>query len=248
MSFYRTTAPKANFSNQKVNTARPIVNEIRPRNNFYKSHSPIRRPFYRTTTPKANFSNQKVNTAKVKTVSAVGGKRETAVKPSAGCNWRPKRHYWNKVSKYNSGSSFSKNVNFKDPLGRPKYMTRNKAYLAEYQDYNGGPVTFGGSKGYITSKENIVPFGGLACLIAKATVDESNKWHRRLGHVNFKNLNKLVKGNLVRGLPSNIFQNDHTCVACQKGKQHNASCQKGSRGNTVMPELHNKMELLKERT
>ncbi|GJZ89289.1 putative ribonuclease H-like domain-containing protein [Tanacetum coccineum] len=31
-------------------------------------------------------------------------------------------------------------------------MTRNKAYLAEYQDYNGGLVAFGGSKGYITGK------------------------------------------------------------------------------------------------
>ncbi|GJT57624.1 putative ribonuclease H-like domain-containing protein [Tanacetum coccineum] len=79
---------------------------------------------------------------------------------------------------------------------------------------------------YSFNLENIVPTGGLACLIAKATVDESNKWHRRLGHVNFKNLNKLVKGNLVRGLPSKIFQNDHTCVACQKGKQHKASFNK----------------------
>ncbi|GJX50673.1 ribonuclease H-like domain-containing protein [Tanacetum coccineum] len=35
-----------------------------------------------------------------------------------------------------------------------------------------------------------------ACLIAKATCDESKLWHRRLGHINFKNLNKLVKGNL----------------------------------------------------
>ncbi|GKA25095.1 ribonuclease H-like domain-containing protein, partial [Tanacetum coccineum] len=77
---------------------------------------------------------------------------------------------------------------------------------------------------YSFNLENIVPSGGLACLIAKATTDESNKWHRRLGHVNFKNLNKLVKRNLVRGLPSKIFQNDHTCVACQKGKQHKASC------------------------
>ncbi|GJZ08979.1 ribonuclease H-like domain-containing protein [Tanacetum coccineum] len=159
--------------------------------------------------------------------------------------------------------------------GCSRHMTGNKAYLAEYQDFNGGPVAFGGSKGYITGKgkiktgkldfedvcfvkelqhfnlfsvsqmcdkknkvlftdteclvlssdfklpdenqvllriprqnnmysfniENIVPSGGLACLIAKATIDESNKWHRRLGHVNFKNLNKLVKGNLVRGLP-----------------------------------------------
>ncbi|GKE64907.1 hypothetical protein Tco_1519068, partial [Tanacetum coccineum] len=33
-------------------------------------------------------------------------------------------------------------------------MTGNKAYLAEYQDYNGGLVAFGGSKGYITGKGN----------------------------------------------------------------------------------------------
>ncbi|GJZ53116.1 ribonuclease H-like domain-containing protein [Tanacetum coccineum] len=51
---------------------------------------------------------------------------------------------------------------------------------------------------YSFNLENIVPLGGLACLIAKATTDESNLWHRRLGHVNFKNLNRLVKGNLVR--------------------------------------------------
>ncbi|GKG17142.1 hypothetical protein Tco_0362099, partial [Tanacetum coccineum] len=38
---------------------------------------------------------------------------------------------------------------------------------------------------YSFNLENIIPTGGLACLIAKATNDESNKWHRRLGHVNF---------------------------------------------------------------
>ncbi|GJS84515.1 putative ribonuclease H-like domain-containing protein [Tanacetum coccineum] len=68
------------------------------------------------------------------------------------------------------------------------------------------------------------PAKSFACLIAKATSDESKMWHRRLGHINFKNLNKLVKGNLVRGLPSKVFRNDHTCVACHKGKQHRASC------------------------
>ncbi|GKF74980.1 hypothetical protein Tco_0224424, partial [Tanacetum coccineum] len=36
-----------------------------------------------------------------------------------------------------------------------KHMTRNKAYLAEFQDFNGGPVAFGGSKGYITGKRKI---------------------------------------------------------------------------------------------
>nr|GEU80700.1 hypothetical protein [Tanacetum cinerariifolium] len=221
--------------------------------------------------------------------------------------------------------------------------SRNKAHLADYQEFKGGSVAFGGSNGRITGKgkintgrlyfkdvyyveelkhynifsvsqmydkknkvlftdtdylvlsyyfklpdenqvllkiprqhnmysfnlKNIDPSGDLSCLLTKASIDESNKWHRRLGHVNFKNLNKLVKGNLVRGLPSKIFENDHTCVAFQKGKQHKASCKakivssmnqplqilrmdlfgptSGSRGNIVMPELHNKMELPRER-
>ncbi|GJW02858.1 ribonuclease H-like domain-containing protein [Tanacetum coccineum] len=246
---------------RKVNTVKPIVNNARPKAGFHKTLSPFRKPFNRTTALRTNFSYQKVNTAED----------------------YPQRALQNKGI-VDSGCS--------------RHMTGNKAYLAEYQDFNGGPVAFGGSKGYITGKgkiktgkldfedvcfvkelqhfnlfsmsqmcdkknkvlftdfeclvlslefklpdenqvllriprqnnmysfnlENIVPSGGLACLIAKATIDESNKWHRRLGHVNFKNLNKLVKGNLVRGLPLKKFQNDHTCVACQKGKQQKASC------------------------
>nr|GEZ22264.1 putative ribonuclease H-like domain-containing protein [Tanacetum cinerariifolium] len=77
---------------------------------------------------------------------------------------------------------------------------------------------------YNVDLKNVVPSGGLTCLFAKATLDEFNLWHRRLGHINFKTLNKLINGNLVRGLPSNIFENNHTCVTCQKGKQHKASC------------------------
>ncbi|GJV30421.1 ribonuclease H-like domain-containing protein [Tanacetum coccineum] len=76
---------------------------------------------------------------------------------------------------------------------------------------------------YSFDLKNVVPSKGLTCLFAKATNDESKLWHSRLGHVNFKTMNKLVKGNLVRGLPSKIFENDHTCVACQKGKQHKAT-------------------------
>nr|GEX04248.1 hypothetical protein [Tanacetum cinerariifolium] len=53
---------------------------------------------------------------------------------------------------------------------------------------------------------------------------ESMLWHRRLGHLNFKTMNSLVRHNLVKGLPSKCFDNDHTCVACLKGKQHKASC------------------------
>nr|GEW60671.1 hypothetical protein [Tanacetum cinerariifolium] len=77
---------------------------------------------------------------------------------------------------------------------------------------------------YNVDLKNIVPSGALTCLFAKATIDESNFLHRRSGHINFKTMNKLVKGNLVRGLPTKVFENDNTCVACKKGKQHRASC------------------------
>ncbi|GJR44870.1 ribonuclease H-like domain-containing protein [Tanacetum coccineum] len=58
---------------------------------------------------------------------------------------------------------------------------------------------------YSVDLKNIVPKGGLTCLFAKTTSDESKLWHRRLGHLNFKTMNKLVKGNLVRGLPSILY-------------------------------------------
>ncbi|GJR97076.1 putative ribonuclease H-like domain-containing protein [Tanacetum coccineum] len=77
---------------------------------------------------------------------------------------------------------------------------------------------------YSFDLKNVVPSRDLTCLFAKAIIDESKLWHKRLGHVDFKTMNKLVKGNLVRGLPLKTFENDHTCVACQKGNQHKASC------------------------
>ncbi|GKB28085.1 ribonuclease H-like domain-containing protein [Tanacetum coccineum] len=49
---------------------------------------------------------------------------------------------------------------------------------------------------YSVDLKNIVSKRGLTCLFAKATSDESKLWHRRLDHLNFKTMNKLVKGNL----------------------------------------------------
>ncbi|GJU53981.1 putative ribonuclease H-like domain-containing protein [Tanacetum coccineum] len=46
---------------------------------------------------------------------------------------------------------------------------------------------------YSVDLKNVVPQGGLTCLFAKATPDESKLWHRRLGHVNFKTMNKLLE-------------------------------------------------------
>nr|GFB67598.1 hypothetical protein [Tanacetum cinerariifolium] len=142
----KVNAAKQNFTSQatsistarKVNTARPKVNAIRPRHNVYKSHSPIRRSFNRTTTPKVNFAPHKFNTAGDKSVSVVRGKWETAVKASAGCSWRYNRHYWNRDNQHLT-------LKGKDIVdsGCSRHMTGNKAYLVDYQDFNGGPVAFG---------------------------------------------------------------------------------------------------------
>nr|GEU34714.1 hypothetical protein [Tanacetum cinerariifolium] len=137
--------------------------------------------------------------------------------------------------------------------GCSRHMTGNISYLSEYEPFNEGYVSFGYGRGKITGKgsikidfklidvkhvllrtprqhnmyiidlKNVVPHKNLTCLIAKALVDKSMLWHRRLGHLNYKTMNKLVRSNSVKGLPSKSFKNDHSCVACLKGKHHKAS-------------------------
>ncbi|GJU19379.1 hypothetical protein Tco_1152721 [Tanacetum coccineum] len=157
---------------RKISTVKPFVNRVRPKTIFHKTHSPFRRPFNNTTALRTNFSKQKVNTAEVNAVSAVGGKRETAVKPSAGCNWRPKRHYWHKVSKYNGGSSPRNYATFKDPLGRPK---SKKAWLPdELKSYFRIPIPR--QNNCQVSSRNIVPSGGAAGENQLATQDCKKVW------------------------------------------------------------------------
>ena len=43
-------------------------------------------------------------------------------------------------------------------------------------------------------------------------------WHRKLGHASMYQISKLVKKNLVRGIPNIKFDKDITCDACQLGK------------------------------
>ncbi|GKA21177.1 uncharacterized protein Tco_0701166, partial [Tanacetum coccineum] len=212
-----------------------------PKKCFSTQRSPVNRPFSRHTAYKSN-------------IYAVKGKVGTAVKTSAGCDWRKTTP----LSNTNSGPTPDSNVNVsRGPQGRPKpvkawVQIENNLFLIvqglssklSKKLFQVGSVTFGGSKVVISrlryvDKERIsygnttcITFDmkyvdsskGYNCLLAKASSNEAKLWHRRLGHLNFKNLNKLVKDNLVRGLPSKSFKNDHTCVACQKGKQHKASC------------------------
>nr|GEX08379.1 hypothetical protein [Tanacetum cinerariifolium] len=165
-----------------------------------------------------------------------------------------------------------------------RHMIGNMSYLSDYEEINGGYVSFGELKFnlfsvsqmcdkknsvlftdtecivlslnfkltdeshvllkvpkknnmYSVDLKNIIPKGGLTCLFVKATSDESKLWHRRLRHLNFKTMNKLVTGNLVRGLPSKLFENNQDCAACQKGKQHRASCKTKTENSIILP-LH----------
>nr|GEU73423.1 hypothetical protein [Tanacetum cinerariifolium] len=90
---------------------------------------------------------------------------------------------------------------------------------------------------YSINLNNIVPHKDLTCLVAKASANKGMLWHRRLCHLNFKTMNRLVRHNLVRGLPSKCFENDHTCTACLKGKQHKPSC-KSKLVNSVTKPRH----------
>nr|GEX14669.1 putative ribonuclease H-like domain-containing protein [Tanacetum cinerariifolium] len=148
-----------------------------------------------------------------------------------------------------------------------RHMTSNISYLSDYEPFDGGYMSFGQGGCKITRKgtiktdfkllddanillrtprqhnmyfidlNNIVPHRDLTCLVAKASADECMLSHRRLGHLNFKKMNELVRHNLVRGLPTKCFENDHTCTACLKGKQHKASC-KSKLVNSVTKPLH----------
>ncbi|GJV53930.1 hypothetical protein Tco_1449671 [Tanacetum coccineum] len=212
-----TRSGKTNTAGVSVNTvvrpfntagSKPTVNHPRPISNAYKmGHSQVIRPFNKYSTNKNSIFNKKVNTVKVK-----------------------------------------------DTTTKDRAVAHDKCYLTEYEDYDGGFISFRDGKGRISRKgkiktgtldfdnvyfckdlkynlfsvsqicdiknnllftnteclvlssnfklldksqvllrvprkdniysvnlKSVVPTKGLTCLFAKATIDESNLWHRRLG-------------------------------------------------------------------
>ncbi|GJU41361.1 putative ribonuclease H-like domain-containing protein [Tanacetum coccineum] len=244
-----------------LNTARPVttvqprttVNNAGPMKNVINNaYSTARRPFNKITAANNSNFTKKVNTVK--------GTRVNTARPKAVLS----------AVKGNKGNAGNPQQDLKDEgvidSGCSRHMTRNRSYLTDYEEINGGFVAFGGNSkgGKITGKDkirtgkldfedvyfvkelkfnlfsvlqmcdkknsvlfidtecvvlspdfklpdesyvllkvprkdnmysvdlkNVVPRGGLTCLFAKVTPDESNLWHMRLGHVNFKIMNKL---------------------------------------------------------
>ncbi|GJV30724.1 putative ribonuclease H-like domain-containing protein [Tanacetum coccineum] len=257
VSTARPFAPKKAQTGSAIRPIYPRMDNVRPR----ALYSPIKRSYYKRPAFRPKDLKQDVKTSGVKNM--------TTAKTSAVVNTgKGKMDNALKKSRWGNPKIILQDHTVVDS-GCSSHMTGNKAYLSDYEDYNGGFMAFGSDPkgGKITGKgkiktanldfddvyfvdelnfkllvesqvvlraprqndaysldlKNIIPSGGITCLYANATTAESKMWHGRLGHVNFKNINKLVKGHLVRGLPSKVFVNDHTCVACKKGKQHKAS-------------------------
>ncbi|GJT28483.1 putative ribonuclease H-like domain-containing protein, partial [Tanacetum coccineum] len=242
------TARQVNAAHSKT-----TMNPAKPMSYLSKTaRSTVKRPIHKNTAFKNSNFNQRVNTVKDKNVNTFRPKAiVNAARPKIVVNV-VKGNNVNDIQ-VSDGLGPQKNPIFLTNVhGNPqidlqdkgvidsgcsRHMTWKMSYLTDYKEIDGGYVAFGSNpKGgkiigrvprknnmYSVDLNNIVLKGGLTCRFVKATSDESELWHRRLGHINFKTMNKLVKGDLVRGLPSKLFENNQTCVACQMGKQHRAS-------------------------
>ncbi|GJT32248.1 hypothetical protein Tco_0922667 [Tanacetum coccineum] len=156
-----------------VSTARPSINTARR----YASR-PIYLRMGQSFRPKdlkqdvKTFGVKNMTTAGKRVVVNTGkGKLDSDLKKSRWV-WRPKGNYQDHVSKY-SGSFMLMKVEYVDPKGISmsarsedhavvdsgcsSHMIGNKAYLSDYQDFNGGFVAFGSDPkgGKITGKGKI---------------------------------------------------------------------------------------------
>ncbi|GJX62287.1 putative ribonuclease H-like domain-containing protein [Tanacetum coccineum] len=270
------TVRSVNTANTKaVNTARPVntaaskqtVNHPRPINNTFKrGYSQSSRPFNRYFANKNSITKTNVNTVSVKHTTARDravvrnkGKGANAVKASA-CWDNPQQKEYKEKAVIDSGCS--------------RHMTGNKCYLDEYEDYDGGLVSFGDGKGRISGKgkiktgtldfedvyfckelkynlfsvsqicdkKNNVLFTDTECLVLSfdfKLLDESQVLLKvpRKDNIYSVDLKSVVPTGDLTCLPSKIFENDHSCVACQKGKQHKASY-KTKLVNSISKPLH----------
>ncbi|GJY20442.1 hypothetical protein Tco_0393008 [Tanacetum coccineum] len=164
---------KKNEVIQQVNTAKAqAVNTARPK-------------AVNTARPKA------VNTARPKAVNTVRDNQANAVKASACWVWRPTKRCTRQIQ----GKPQQDDTGFIDS-GCSRHMTGNITYLLDFKEFDRDYVTFGegahGGRifGKGTLKTDSLDF--------KDATSDNHALAYRLGHINFKNINKLVKDNLVR--------------------------------------------------
>nr|GEV69224.1 putative ribonuclease H-like domain-containing protein [Tanacetum cinerariifolium] len=211
-----------------ITVARPVTTVIlkthvtRPRQAkpvVTKPFSPPRRHLNHSLSPKASTFSPKVTTANAPMVNAVKGNwgnPQHALKNKGvidiGCSRHIKGNmsYLSDFKELNGGYvSFGGNPKGGKISGKGKIRTGNVLFTdteclvlsPEFKLLDENQVLLKVPREnnmYNVDLKNIVPSGDLTCLFAKATLDESNLWHRRLGHINFKTMNKLVKADYSR--------------------------------------------------
>ncbi|GJZ74095.1 putative ribonuclease H-like domain-containing protein [Tanacetum coccineum] len=227
-----------------VNTAapKPKVNDALPTTySYFKAHSPVRRAFNQKSAAKTNNFNEKVNTARH---AGFGDQQEMllTIPPKTG---NP-QYTLQDQGIFDSGCS-------RHMTGNKSFLTDYQeidgGFVAFGGSPKGGKITRKGkirtgkldfedvyfvkelkfnlfSVSQMCDKKNSVLFTETECLVLSPDfklLDESQvllKVPRQNNMYSFDLKNVVPLG----GLPSKLFENDHTCVACQKGKQHKASC------------------------
>ncbi|GJR49891.1 putative ribonuclease H-like domain-containing protein [Tanacetum coccineum] len=180
--------------NTATRTKRVNVSKTRT-NTFHKSHSLVRRPFHKSTAPNTIISNEIVNTVSVKGANTVV---QTAVSAVKG----------NGVTAVKASAGC---------VWRPKMTDLNN-------------VSKDNSRSWVSKGRN-----PQQALENKGIFDRECSRHMTRNKdflTDYQDIDRgfVAFGGGTRGgkpcksLPSKIFVNNHTCVACQKGKQHKASC------------------------
>ncbi|XP_062100847.1 uncharacterized protein LOC133806773 [Humulus lupulus] len=159
--------------------------------------------------------------------------------------WRPKNAHTKALVVHTSLLACNSDQWYFDS-GCSRHMTGNKHLLTNLLSYVEGYVTFGdGSKGRIMGRgklhlhglpplENVLYVEGirsndnfyllctnLVCNVAKT--DETELWHYKLGHLNYRDLGKLVKLKAVRSVPNLAPLKEKVCGPCQLSKQVKSS-------------------------
>jgi hypothetical protein len=83
---------------------------------------------------------------------------------------------------------------------------------------NGSNLIF---KGFIYENLYLVDFNASEAQLSTCLFTKSSMvwlWHRRLGHAGMKQLNRLIKHDLVKGLKNVVFEKDRLCSSCQASK------------------------------
>ncbi|GJX85360.1 putative ribonuclease H-like domain-containing protein [Tanacetum coccineum] len=138
----RSRQPVPHKTSNSFSPKRPQMNQINQRRDFSKSHSSVRRPFAKTT---AQMSHS----------NAVMGNLGSAVKTSASYNWRILRPT-SIITEHPLKNMVDRGI---FDSGWSGHMTGNKDQLEDFEEFNGGSATFGGSKGYISDKPNVKGVG-----------------------------------------------------------------------------------------